>query len=203
MDSVYGVAADVYVAGPMELMDGVGPSVKFRVYEGLVDGFDEAYWDLSIYITESPRATGRWYEEDREPGALKITSKWFEIDEQGDRTIHYRVENNTPALGGVRTFTKFIRTLVRIPARTDRPSVVRQASRAEMVDMEKTHVMHDRHGTIVGLSRRGGDLPVAARGLYVAEVDLPREMEDLDVADLAQIHRVDAVSGQLVGREAE
>jgi hypothetical protein len=101
-----GVTADVYESGPMTIYDlrdieyTIGPAGGFGV-------LDEAYWDVSIWVLSASFPY---------PGSLEVSRKWFELDDQGRRTLHYIVSNNTPSPLTV-TFCTFRRRLVRIPAR--------------------------------------------------------------------------------------
>jgi hypothetical protein len=100
-----GVTADVYDVGPMsikDLRDG-----EYTIGAGSHGTLDSAYWDVSIFLVQSTFPY---------PGRLEVTRKWFEIDSNGNRSLHYIVSNRTPSPLTV-TYCTFIRRLVRIPAR--------------------------------------------------------------------------------------
>ena len=100
-----GVTADVWDVGPMSIKDL--ESVEYTIGAGSHGIIDEAYWDVSVFLVQSTFPY---------PGRLEITSKWVEIDDKGNRSLHYIVRNRTPSPLTV-TYCTFIRRLVRIPAR--------------------------------------------------------------------------------------
>jgi hypothetical protein len=105
MADVFGVTADVYENPPIIIND-VGPDVEYTIRLGRYGPVEDAYWHVSIVpvLATFP------------PGRLEVTAQWFEIDVNGNNTLHYVVQNLTPT-PFKHTYCKFIRKLVRIPAR--------------------------------------------------------------------------------------
>jgi hypothetical protein len=99
-----GVTADVYDIAPQTILDL--RSVEFVIGGGGHGVLDDAYWHVAIFPV---RATFP-------PGKLEVTRQWFEVDANGNKTLHYVVRNFTPS-PFIGTFCTFVRRLVRIPAR--------------------------------------------------------------------------------------
>jgi hypothetical protein len=106
-----GVSADVYDIAPQFIR--AGTSIEYTIGAGSHGRIDDAYWDVSILPVI---VSGGGFP----PGAvLVITRKWFAMDVDGNRSLHYVVSNQShippappPGYGHY-----FVRRLVRIPAR--------------------------------------------------------------------------------------
>jgi len=105
MPDVLGVTADVYENPPVSITDLT--EVEYAIRLGRYGVVENAYWHVSIFPTRS----STW-----DPGHLEVTRQWFEIDANGNNTLHYVVYNHTPSPFKY-TYCEFIRKLVRIPAR--------------------------------------------------------------------------------------
>jgi hypothetical protein len=107
MADVLGVRADVFDNPPITISDLT--EVEYTIRLGRYGPVEDAYWHVSVFPVwaGAPRFP---------PGHLEVTRQWFEIDANGNNTLHYVVNNHTPTpFKG--TFCSFVRKLVRIPAR--------------------------------------------------------------------------------------
>jgi hypothetical protein len=104
MPNAFGVLADVYEDPPITILDL--RDVEYMIRLGRYGPIEDAYWHVSIFPIQSTFP----------PGSLSVSSQWFEIDANGHNYLHYVVSNSTPS-PFTPTFCRFVRKLVRIPAR--------------------------------------------------------------------------------------
>ena len=55
----------------------------------------------------------------------------------------------------------------------------------------KLHVAYDQRGRILAAADQGADQPAEMPGLTVAEVDVPPELEKIELSELLPLVRVD------------